>query len=40
MFHQIKTSLYKARNRHSPPASRTFDGINIEGVWSITLNDE
>ena len=40
MFHQIKTSLYKARNRSSPSASRTFDDINIEGLWSKTLNGE
>ena len=40
VFHQIKTSLYKARNRSSPSASRTFDDINIEGVWSKTLNGE
>ena len=39
MFHQIKTSLYKARNRSSPSASRTFDDINIEGLWSKTLRD-
>ena len=37
MFHQIKTSLYKARNRSSPSVSRTFDDINFEEVWSKTL---
>ena len=40
MFHEIKTSLYKARNTSYPPAPRTFDDINIEGVWSKTLNGE
>ena len=40
MFHEIKTSLYKVRNRSSPRASHTFDDINIEGLWSKTLNGE
>ena len=40
MFHEIKNSLYKARNTSYPPAPRTFDDINIEGVWSKTLNGE
>ena len=40
MFHEIKIPLYKARNRSSPSASRTFDDISIEGVWSKTLNGE
>ncbi|CAF2665158.1 unnamed protein product [Rotaria sp. Silwood2] len=40
MFHEIKTSLYKARNASYPPAPRTFDDVNVEGVWSKTLNGE
>ena len=36
----VKTSLYKARNTSYPPAPRTFDDINIEGVLSKTLNGE
>ncbi|CAF4423633.1 unnamed protein product [Rotaria sp. Silwood2] len=40
MFHEIKTSLYKARNTSYPPAPRTFDDVNVEGVWSKTLNGE
>ncbi len=38
MFHQRKTSLYKSRNTSYPPAPRTIDEINIEGIWSKTLN--
>jgi len=38
MFHQMKTSLYKSRNTSYPPAPRTIDEINIEGIWSKTLN--
>ncbi|CAF1223506.1 unnamed protein product [Rotaria sordida] len=40
MFHEMKTSLYTARNASYPPAPRTFDDVNIEGVWSKTLNGE
>ncbi|CAF3317613.1 unnamed protein product [Rotaria socialis] len=40
MFHEIKNSLYKARNTSYPPAPRTIDDVNVEGVWSKTLNGE
>ncbi|CAM4988812.1 unnamed protein product [Rotaria socialis] len=40
MFHEIKNSLYKARNTSYPPTPRTIDDVNVEGVWSKTLNGE
>ncbi|CAF4221176.1 unnamed protein product [Rotaria sp. Silwood2] len=39
MFHEIKTSLYTARNASYPPAPRTFDDVNIEGQLSTSDND-
>ncbi|CAF1015501.1 unnamed protein product [Rotaria sordida] len=38
MFHEMKNSLYKTRNISYPPALRTIDHVNIEGIWSKTLN--
>jgi hypothetical protein len=40
MFHEMKTSLYTARNSSYPPAPRNIDNVNIEGIWSKTLNGE
>ena len=40
MFHEIKNSLYKTRNTSYPPAPCTIDNVNIEGIWSKTLNGE
>ena len=40
MFHEIKNSLYKTRNTSYPPAPCTIDDVNIEGIWSKTLNGE
>ena len=40
MFHEIKNSLYKARNISYPPAPCTIDDVNIEVIWSKTLNGE
>ncbi|CAF3614213.1 unnamed protein product [Rotaria sp. Silwood1] len=40
MFHEMKTSLYKARHSSYPPSPRNIDHVNIEGMWSKTLNDE
>ena len=38
MFHEIKNSFYQTRNTSYPPAPRTIDDVNIEGIWSKTLN--
>ena len=38
MFHEIKNSLYKTGNTSYPPAPCTIDDVNIEGIWSKTLN--
>jgi hypothetical protein len=40
MFHEKKNSLYKSRNSSYPSAPRTIDEVNIQGVWSKTLNSE
>ncbi|CAF1103817.1 unnamed protein product [Rotaria sordida] len=40
MFHEMKNSLYKTRNTSYPPAPRTIDDVNIEGIWSKTLSGE
>ena len=40
MFHEIKNLLYKTRNTSYPPAPCTVDDVNIEGIWSKTLNGE
>ena len=40
MFHEIKNSLDQTRNTSYPPASCTVDDVNIEGIWSKTLNGE
>ena len=40
MFHEIKNSLYKTRNTSYPPALWIDDDVNIEGIWSKTLNGE
>ena len=37
MFHEIKNSLYKTSY---PSAPCTIDNVNIEGIWSKTLNEE
>ncbi len=38
MFHEMKSSLYKARNTSYPPVPRNIDNVNIEGIWSKNLN--
>ena len=38
MCHEIKNSLYKTRNTSYLPAPCTIDDVNIEGIWSKTLN--
>ena len=40
MFHEIKNLLYRTRNTSYPPAPCTIDDVNIEGIWSKTLNRE
>jgi hypothetical protein len=40
MFHEMKTSLYNARNASYPPVPRNVDDVKIEGIWSKTLNGE
>ncbi|CAF1106231.1 unnamed protein product [Rotaria sordida] len=40
MFHEMKTSLYNARNSSYPPAPRDINDVKIEGIWSKTLNGE
>ena len=40
MCHEIKNSLYKTRNTSYLPAPCTMDDVNIEGIWSKTLNGE
>ena len=37
MFHEIKNLLYQTNYLSAP---RTTDDVNIEGIWSKTLNDE
>ncbi|CAF4433990.1 unnamed protein product [Rotaria magnacalcarata] len=39
MFHEMKTSLYNARNTSYPPAPRNVDDVIIKGIWSKTLNE-
>ena len=40
MFHEIKNLFYQTRNTSYRPASCTVDDMNIEGIWSKTLNGE
>ena len=40
MCHEKRNSLYKTRNTSYSPAPCTIDDINIEGIWSKTLNGE
>ena len=41
MFHEKqRNSLYQTRSTSYPPAPRTIDDVNIEGIWSKTLNGE
>ena len=40
MFHEIKNSLHKTRNTSYSVAPCTIDDVNIEGIWSKTLNGE
>ncbi|CAM4878021.1 unnamed protein product [Rotaria socialis] len=40
MFHEMKTSLYNARNTSYPSAPRNIDDVMIEGICSKTLNGE
>ncbi|CAM4874402.1 unnamed protein product [Rotaria socialis] len=39
MFHEMKTSLYNARNTSYPSAPRNIDDVMIEGICSKTLNE-
>ena len=40
MFYEIKDSLYKTRNTSYLPAPCKIDDVNIEGIWTNTLNSE
>ena len=40
MFHKIKNSLCQTRNTSYPPVPCTIDDVNIEVIWSKTLNGE
>ena len=40
MFHEMKNSLYKARNDSYPTAPRTVNDVKLEGIWRNTLSGE